>query len=586
MPPGWARAAGCAARPNVFRWLNSFVPELKGNTRHASQRVRQEVRLLSRPQNRLVGAVGIVQLPAGFAEPAGFHPIYFSPMNYLLLGLLVLLTGALLLGGRWARAARAAAVPVSTAPPQGPPPALVVSTLAGHPWRDGYGDGPKLEAWFSRVGALGLDAHGNLYVAGSCEIRQVTPAGQVRTLAGAPPAQFVLLRNSYTAYGDFGGGVDGRGAAARLTPGPIAVAPDGTVFFAEGNTIRRLSPQGEVTTWSGSLTDEYGSHRDGMATEARFNHIQGLALDPAGNLYVADTDNHCVRRITPAGQVSTLAGEPGKWGGNDGQGKAAHFFYPRALTWLPEGALLVYDGQNNCLRRVSPRGEVTLWGGRVNGTRRGTGPGAALDTYGMTRLAAGPDGSVYVLGGVKKDEYTIRRILPDRTEPVRPWAGQNGGDRATLDADSPAAARFNLLDELAVGPDGTLYVAERGSKLVRTISPGGQVRTYAGQPPRDSFDGRGPMAEFDRPSGLAVEAGGTLLVADRNHGLVRRRDGAGNVTTVAGQFSPPTALDTTPEAERQKAYLRQPAAVAAAPDGTIYIACAGEHVIKKLDAQG
>lgn len=83
-----------------------------------------------------------------------------------------------------------------------------MSTLAGHPWRDGYGDGPKLEAWLSRVGALGLDAHGNLYVAGSCEIRQVTPAGQVRTLAGAPPAQFVLLRNSYTAYGDFGGGVD------------------------------------------------------------------------------------------------------------------------------------------------------------------------------------------------------------------------------------------------------------------------------------------------------------------------------------------------------------------------------------------
>ena len=150
-------------------------------------------------------------------------------MNYLLVGLLVLAAAtALLLGGRRVRAQPQVA---ATTPASVPPGPLVVSTLAGHPLRDSYGDGPRLEAWFSRVGSLGLDARGNLYVAGTSEIRQVTPAGQVRTLAGAPPAQSVLLRDSYTTYGDYNPSVDGCGAAARLRADLLAVAPMAPFFL-------------------------------------------------------------------------------------------------------------------------------------------------------------------------------------------------------------------------------------------------------------------------------------------------------------------------------------------------------------------
>ena len=134
-------------------------------------------------------------------------------MNYFLVGPLVLATaGALLLGSRRTRAQPLVPATTPASVPTGP---LVVSTLAGHPWRDAYGDGPRQEAWFSALRGLGLDARGNLYVAGTGEIRQLTAAGQVRTLAGAPPAQHVPLRNSYTAYGDFSGNADGRGPAAR-----------------------------------------------------------------------------------------------------------------------------------------------------------------------------------------------------------------------------------------------------------------------------------------------------------------------------------------------------------------------------------
>ena len=510
----------------------------------------------------------------------------FYRMNYLLVGLLVLATTALLLGSRPARAQPR--VPAAT-PASVPPGPLVVSTLAGHPLRDSYGDGPRLEAWFSARRGLGLEAHGNLYVAGTGELRQVTAAGQVRTLAGSPPEQYVLLRDSYTAYGDYNPRIDGRGLAARMGPnGPLAVAPDGTVYFAETYAVRRLSPRGEVTTLGGSLNKWEGSYRDGSAAEARFGYIRGLALDPAGNLYVADGDNHCIRRISPAGVVSTLAGEPGPggYGYANGRGRAARFAQVGALAWLPEGALLVRDGDNGCLRRVSAQGEVSLWGGRVNGKHRGTGPGEALDVSDVDFMAAGPDGSVYLVGRAPKDDHTIRRILPDRTEPVRPWAGQARSERATVDAATPGAARFNFPESLAVGPDGTLYVAERGSQLVRTISPGGQVATYAGEPLRTSFDGPGARAELARPRGLALAADGSLLVADYGHDLLRRIDADGNVTTVAGQFRPPDALDTTPEAERLKPHLSGPAAVAVAPDGTIYLACAAEHVIRKLDPQG
>ena len=508
-------------------------------------------------------------------------------MNYFLVGPLVLATaGALLLGSRRTRAQPLVPATTPASVPAGP---LVVSTLAGHPWRDAYGDGPRQEAWFSALRGLGLDARGNLYVAGTGEIRQVTPAGQVRTLAGAPPAQHVPLRNSYTAYGDFSGNADGRGPAARLSPnGPLVVAPDGTVYFAQTNAVRRLSPQGEVTTLGGALTGMDGGYRDGPATEARFNYIGGLALDPAGNLYVADRDNHCIRCISPAGVVRTLAGDPGQggYGYANGRGSAARFGSPGAMTWLPEGALLVFDGGNGCLRRVTAQGEVSLWGGRVNGKHRGTGPGEALEVSDVRHLAAGPDGTVYLVSGERKDDHTIRRIRPDRTEPVRPWAGQAGAERATVDADEPAQARFNFPESLAVGPDGTLYVAERGSALVRTIAPGGQVGTYAGEVPRPSFDGQGARAALASPRGLALAPDGSLLVADYGHNLLRRIDAAGHVTTPAGQFRPPAALDTTPEAERRKTPLRGPAAVAVAPDGTIYLACADEHVVRKLDSQG
>lgn len=121
----------------------------------------------------------------------------------------------------------------------------MVSTLAGRPPGHTYFDGPAASARFSRIGPLARDGHGNLYVAGTSEIRKISPDGQVSTVAGAPAAEQLFNNGTFSTYGDYNPSVDGRGTAARLlVPGSLVAAPDGTLYFTESNTIRRVSPQG------------------------------------------------------------------------------------------------------------------------------------------------------------------------------------------------------------------------------------------------------------------------------------------------------------------------------------------------------
>ena len=155
------------------------------------------------------------------------------------------------------------------------------------------------------------------------------------------------------------------------------MAPDGTVYFSESNTIRRISPQGDVTTWAGNPGYDPGGHRDGPAAQALFNNPTGLILDARGNVYVADMSNYVIRKITPVGLVSTLAGQVREYGGADGVGPAARFDNSSALAVAPDGALLVADNGNSCIRRVGLDGTVTTWVGTppaTPGPVRGRGP--------------------------------------------------------------------------------------------------------------------------------------------------------------------------------------------------------------------
>jgi sugar lactone lactonase YvrE len=229
----------------------------------------------------------------------------------------------------------------------------------------GYGgsaDGTGAAARFNGPSGVAVDGAGNVFVAdnGNNTIRKVTPSGVVTTLAGTA--------GSY-------GSADGTGAAARFcSPSGVAVDGAGNVFVADGNnTIRKITPSGVVTTFAGTA-GSYGS-ADGTGGAARFSSPEGVAVDGAGNVFVADTGNNTVRKITPAGVVTTLAGSADSSGSADGTGAAARFNGPQGVAVDGSGNVFVADTGNNAIRKISTSGVVTTIVGVAAPRSAGNFPG-------------------------------------------------------------------------------------------------------------------------------------------------------------------------------------------------------------------
>lgn len=237
---------------------------------------------------------------------------------------------------------------------------------------------------------LAVDAAGNIYVGDFWnKIYKTSPAAPVTTLAGSGQP----------------GWADGKGTAASFN-GPRGMAFDrsGNLYVSDeqNNRIRKITPDGVVTTFAGS---GIRGAADGEATTAQFNWPDGIAVDEAGNLYVADSGNHMIRKINPAGAVTTLAGSP-IYGAADGSGAAASFHFPAGVALDLFGNLYVADYANNKIRMVSPQGVVTTVAGNgVHGLVNG--PGASASFKGPTDLVVSISGDIYVT-----DEYNnlIRKI--------------------------------------------------------------------------------------------------------------------------------------------------------------------------------
>lgn len=302
------------------------------------------------------------------------------------------------------------------------------------------------------------------------------------------------------------GSVDGTGPAARFNrPMGIALAPDGTLYVADANnhTIRRITPTGIVTTFVGKAGAK-GS-LDGTGAAARFNSPVGLALDAQGALYVADAANQLIRKVTPAGVVTTLAGEAGTKGNADGLGEQARFNYPHSLAVGASGVIYVTDTDNHTIRRITAAGEVTTIAGAAakKGSADGAGTGARF--FHPSGIAVNAPGTLFV---VDNGNHTIRTISPSGD--VRTLAGVAGKAGRT---DGPgAAARFDWPNGIAVDAQGTLYVADNVNSTVRRITPTGETTTLAGSPRSwGSQDGSAAEAQLQFPFGVAVTADGTAL---------------------------------------------------------------------------
>jgi len=268
----------------------------------------------------------------------------------------------------------------------------IVSTLAGT-GNSGAINGLATTATFYHPSAVAVAADGTIYVAdeGNNLIRKITAGGMVSTLAGSGSA----------------GLTDGTGTAAEFdAPSSIVVASDGTVFVADedNDCIRKITTAGTVTTFAGS---GLGGYVNGTGTAAQFSSPFGLAITSDGTIFVADTINNRIRKITPAGVVTTFAGSGALGGGaTDGIGIAADFNFPTGIAVASDGSVYVADTGNNKIRKISAAGEVTtLAGSGVSGYANGVGTAAQFNSPSGVTVAT--DGTVYV---TDTNNHRIRKI--------------------------------------------------------------------------------------------------------------------------------------------------------------------------------
>ncbi len=399
----------------------------------------------------------------------------------------------------------------------------VVTTFAGAAGVSGAIDGPAADARFSSPAGIAVDQNGNVFVADAvaATIRKITPDRIVSTVAGHA--------GSY-------GTDDGLAANARFTNSVgIAVDERGNVFVADvgASTIRVISPGGIVITLAGSANLR-GSD-DGLGRDARFSSVTGLAVDRVGNLYVADL--FAIRKITPATVVTTFAGQVGASGDLDGVGGAARFNAPYGLATDATGNLFVADAGNGAIRTITPAGSVTTLAGQPAGESSVNGRGRTARFTNPNGVATDAAGNIYVAEGSLR---TVRKITPDGT--VSNFAGATG-QFGSADGVG-AAARFGYPDSIATDAAGNVYVSDGDNFNIRKITPAGAVSTLAGQTGFPGWtDGTGSAAQFSSPAGLAADAAGNVYLADRDGPTIRKITPAGVVTTFAGQVGNGGSID-------------------------------------------
>jgi sugar lactone lactonase YvrE len=320
---------------------------------------------------------------------------------------------------------------------------------------------------------LAVDSSGTLYVAdaGNHRIRRITAGGSIAAVAGSGVTEYLA--------GGFAGDGGPATEAELNVPSAVAIGPGSALIVADArnNRVRRIEANGDIVTVAGNGTEGFGGD-GGPATDAELDFPSGLAVDGGGNIYIADTNNHRVRKVTPTGMITTVAGSgptgylAGGFSGDGGPATAARLARPFGLALDPAGHLYIADGFNNRIRRVTPEGIVTT--------------------------VAGSGATGYLQGG---------------------FGGDSGPARA---------ARLNFPRAVVLDANGNLYVADALNHRIRLVRPDGMVVTLAGRGPTGYLKGgfagdggRSTEARLAFPTGLALAPNGTLYIADGENHRIR-----------------------------------------------------------------
>ncbi|HPA17853.1 MAG TPA: hypothetical protein PLU30_08895, partial [Verrucomicrobiae bacterium] len=345
------------------------------------------------------------------------------------------------------------------------------------------------------------------------------------------PSGQIVMSSGGTGTNGFGGDGGDAAFAEMNAPRGAVVGPDGSIYVADtqNNRIRKISgPSNIIETVVGTGTAGF-SGDDGPGTSAQVNGPRGLAMDPQGNLYFCDTGNNRVRCLGVDGVVTTVAGTGAAgFGGDGGFSTAAQLNGPQGVAVATDGALFVADTENNRVRRIGLDGIIdTAAGTGTAGFSGDDGSGLVAQLNKPSGVALAEDGSLFI---ADTGNNRVRELRRDGRISTYAGTGAAGGQG---DGGDPSQAQLNAPAAVGVGRDSTVYIADASNSRVRRVGSN-RIITTAGGTGTPGYDGEGapgPQAQFDGPQGVAVGPDRRAYVADSNNGAVR---GMGRPMTPGG----------------------------------------------------
>jgi sugar lactone lactonase YvrE len=446
-----------------------------------------------------------------------------------------------------------------------------ITTIAGNMLATDLGDnGPALAAQLASPSRVAVDGFGNLYIADTFNhrVRWVDAGGMITTIAGTGAPGF---------SGDGGAAL----SAQLYYPRDVALDQHGNIYIADQSNrrIRKIDASATITTAAGNGTSGQGD--GGAATSIRMTPI-GLGFDSHGNLFVTDSQNHRVGRIDPQGIFTTVAGNgsPG-YTGDNAHATDASLNQPHALAIDAADRVFIADSNNYCIRRIDPDGSITTVAGTGTfGYNGDTGMATATELMTPTGVAVDPDGNIYIA-----DTYNERIRLVDTSGMIHTIAGTGTGGYVADGVPATSAPLQNPAG-VSVAANHDVYIVDSDNNRIRFVDHAtGLIATIAGNG-SGAFSGEGVAATTAMlwdPTSLTLDTSGGFYFADHNNQRIRHVDASKIITTVAGSSAIDSSGDGGPVTS---AALSFPDAVATDSAGVVYIADSSNTRVRRIDPSG
>jgi uncharacterized protein (TIGR03437 family) len=456
-----------------------------------------------------------------------------------------------------------------------------LALVAGNSRAGFSGDGgPAVNAQLNSPRGLAFDSSGNLYIADALNnrVRMVTAAGIISTFAGNG------LPGAYQTVGDWLPAPQGN----LHLPSGVAVDQSGNVLIADtsNHSIRKVDASGPYAGLIHTLAGDTfpGYMGDGLlvvANQTEFQSPEDVAVDPSGNIYIADTGNSYIRKITTDGIINAIAGNGGiGYTGDGGLATGAGLFQPYSISVDSAGDVYIAEAADCRVRMIDTKLDInTIAGNGSPGFAGETGQASAAQLNTPTGVAVDSNGNLYVA-----DSLNGRVRMITKSAAISTVAG-NGGYSYSGDGGAAAKAELYLPQAAAVDALGNRYIADSGNHVVRKIAASGIISTLAGTGAAGyGGDGAsGAKAQLNTPTGVAADKLGNVYIADSGNHRVRRVASDGSISTYAGNGAPGFAGDGGAAASAQ---LYTPFGLALDPSGNLYIAELGNSRVRKVSTTG